>query len=670
MIRRLGLAVCLLASCLASGGSGIAFLQNQNPPVFRGGVNVVYVDVYPRRDGRVIEGLRAEDFQVLEDGKPQKVEAFEFIRIGPNAPDTDRRDPNTQEEGERLAADPHNRVFVVYLDRYHTTFAGAHETRRPLIDFLTRTIGPTDLFGVMSPETSPSQLVFGRRTDTLEAELTEHVDWYEAGRQSILPRNPFEFQLETCSTAQAPNLGDALVTLYREDLLMTNLEELMVRLRDLKDERKNLLLISEGWIPRPPQTSLTNHVSGSIPRIGQDPGTGRLGVGGRQGNMQDRTWCDQQIARLANVDFQQRFKDLLTLANRANVSFYPVDVGGLKTNLPDASMGGTPSAVGLLNAGRARGDTLLTLADSTDGRAIVNTNDLNAGFRKIADDLSAYYLLGYSSTNANVDGKFHRIDVKVSQPKVSLTARRGYLAPARDARPAATAAVPTGPPPALTNALARLSRLRSDADLFSYAVKRADGLDVVAEIASQEAGRWASGGDVKAVVTRANGENVTATTRVEAGARGALVHVPIPEADAGPWRVNIHVSTADHALDDRVDVANTSTALVGAPICYRGTASARIALRPVADFQFRRTERLHVEWPALKPLDERLARVLDRRGLPLALNATVTETASARDMISVDLTLAPLSEGDYVIELIAGAAKQTEKMLIAFRVVR
>jgi hypothetical protein len=119
--------------------------QDQRPPIFRGAANFVYVDVYPRRDGHLVEGLRAEDFQVLEDGKPQKIETFEFIRTEPNAPVGERRDPNTKEDGDQQAADPRNRVFVIYLDLYHTTFFGAHETRAPLLEFLNRTIGASDL---------------------------------------------------------------------------------------------------------------------------------------------------------------------------------------------------------------------------------------------------------------------------------------------------------------------------------------------------------------------------------------------------------------------------------------------------------------------------------------------------------------------------------------------
>src|SRR3954469_19698360 len=119
MDRTFRVAACLVAVCLALLGPVGARQQEPAAPLFRGGVAFVNVDVYPRRDGRLVEGLTANDFQVFEDGKPQKVDAFEFIRIEPNAPTDERRDPNTKEEGDKLAADPHNRVFVVFLDLYH-----------------------------------------------------------------------------------------------------------------------------------------------------------------------------------------------------------------------------------------------------------------------------------------------------------------------------------------------------------------------------------------------------------------------------------------------------------------------------------------------------------------------------------------------------------------------
>ena len=72
-------------------------------------------------------------------------------------------------------------------------------------------------------------------------------------------------------------------------------------------------------------------------------------------------------------------------------------------------------------------DTLRILADETDGRAILNSNDLDRGLRQIVRDSSAYYLLGYTSA-VTTDGKFHKINVRVKRPGLQVRARPGYLA--------------------------------------------------------------------------------------------------------------------------------------------------------------------------------------------------------------------------------------------------
>ena len=159
-------------------------------PVFRGGANFVLVDAYPQRDGRLVEGLTAADFDVREDGKSQQVEMFEFVRVEPSLSETTRRDPNTQREAEALVADPHNRVFVVYLDTLHTTVEGSHNIRGPLVDALNRIVGPSDLFGVMTPNMEPRHIAFGRRLLGVEGQLTRHWAWGERNRITYDPQDP------------------------------------------------------------------------------------------------------------------------------------------------------------------------------------------------------------------------------------------------------------------------------------------------------------------------------------------------------------------------------------------------------------------------------------------------------------------------------------------------
>ena len=70
------------------------------------------VDAYPTTsDGKIVEGLKPEDFQILEDGKPQTIDSFDFIRFDTFTPEAARRDPVSQEGGFDMAADPRFRLF-------------------------------------------------------------------------------------------------------------------------------------------------------------------------------------------------------------------------------------------------------------------------------------------------------------------------------------------------------------------------------------------------------------------------------------------------------------------------------------------------------------------------------------------------------------------------------
>src|SRR5205814_1839780 len=85
--------------------------QPTGQPPFRGGTNFVRVDVYPTRNEIPVEDLTAADFDVAEDGKPQKIETFEHIKIEPATQDM-RVEPSSPTVANQLAADPHRRVFV------------------------------------------------------------------------------------------------------------------------------------------------------------------------------------------------------------------------------------------------------------------------------------------------------------------------------------------------------------------------------------------------------------------------------------------------------------------------------------------------------------------------------------------------------------------------------
>jgi VWFA-related protein len=652
----------------------------QAPPVFRGGVNFVSVDVFPRRDGTFIEGLRAEDFEVFEDGVRQAVESFEFVRIEPNSVDSERRDPTSQADGDRQAADPKNRVFVVYLDVIHTTVNGSHQTQRPVVDFLTRTIGARDLFGVMTHKTPAAQLVFGRRLETIEGELTRYWTWGRAQRLTLQPEteSAYEERLMDCvdavhkdRVASLPWPGEAtdkmmalmhlIITLHREDLLMSNLETLMERLGTLRDERKNVLFISEGWVPGGPREDLRNltvgeKAGGDYPSVWGKPGGSFGTVATNPYAGVDDAWCDSEFRRVAQIDFEHRFRDLLAAANQANVSFYPIDVGGLRTSA--ASTRAT--------------DTLRTMAENTDGFAIVGTNDLAGGVRRIENDLSAFYLLGYNSTNSASNGRFRRIEVTTKVPGARISARRGYFAMTPAMAAAAAAPRANAGPSAVDDALGRLTSVRADADLFVAGAARPAGLDVAVEIPAATVTRegWSQGSSLQVLVTAADGRNHNATATLAAGERSALLTLTAAEVGTGPWRVVVQAAGRDRRIEQRLDIAAASGRLIGLPMAWRGTPSPRVPLKPLADARLNRLERLRVEWPVLAPADVHAARLLDRTGKPLGQALPFATLPADRQALAVDLPIGALPEGEYVVELVATRGAESERRLLAFRVVR
>src|SRR3954471_13857114 len=76
--------------------------QAQQRPVFRGGTHFVRVDAYPTQDGKIVEDLEAADFEILEDGKPQTIESFDFVRFDTRVPERERHDPASAREGVDL----------------------------------------------------------------------------------------------------------------------------------------------------------------------------------------------------------------------------------------------------------------------------------------------------------------------------------------------------------------------------------------------------------------------------------------------------------------------------------------------------------------------------------------------------------------------------------------
>ena len=652
---RTTLAVALgLLLALPPGTPHAQQTPDQQRPVFRAGAHYVRVDVYPTRNGAPVRDLKAQDFELLEDGKLQQIETIEFVESPKFTPEAGRRDPNSQRDGFELARNPQYRVFVLYLDAFHVTFGGSHRARSPIVDFLNRMIGPNDLFGVLTPAQTVNDLMIGQLTRTIEQQLTDHPMWGIADRYEP---QPGEIELEAI---YPPEYARYLIALRRLDKVYSDLEALVAKLGDLRDERKNIVFFSDTLpSPRPNFSQLSIdplNGTGAPPRIGVTS-EGRLTMGRRNSAEPDRKWAEEERARLTNIDFDQRFKELLREARHGNVSFYTVRPGGL-----DASYS-------LLSQGISN---LVVLAEQTDGAAVPSTNDIGPGLRKVADDLSSHYVLGYYTSNTTWNGATRRIAVRLKGSKENIRARREYRAPTQaemESMRSVTSAASGAPaePSPMAAAFDLLARVRPGSVVAARGTASANEVAVVAELAAAEieGGRWKQGADVQVMMTGSKGEAMTGRGRIEPGSRGTLIRIPVAN-QSGPWEAMLRIVGEGHANQTTsLTIQRTTGKLIGDGTGYRAAAPASAAWRPAAILQFRRTERLRLEFPILKPLDGQAARLLDRKGQPLEVPVAISAAGPA---LVAEVNLAPLSIGDYVVEVTAKAGDTSEHRFTAIHV--
>jgi VWFA-related protein len=143
--------------------------------------------------------------------------------------------------------------------------------------------------------------------------------------------------------------------------------------------------------------------------------------------------------RLNGVDNQAQLHATIDAAIRAGVSFWPIDARGLVAGAPlgDATQG-SPGNAGMYSGVAAQAaannfqrsqDTLFALAGDTGGKALLDYNDLTKGIVQAQQSISNYYILGYYTTNTNLDGKFRKVKITVNQElTANLSYRVGYYA--------------------------------------------------------------------------------------------------------------------------------------------------------------------------------------------------------------------------------------------------
>src|SRR6266704_2829129 len=344
--RRL-VAFLAVAALLAPAGSAQNPQQPAAPPApprvsanqkgaIKAAVNLVEVDVaVTDRDGKLLKGLRQDQFSIAEDGKDQKISSFDYYDV------------------EKLEK------------------ADAAETAPITIPI-----------GSVAPPEEVRQQARDRRMIVLFFDLTS-LQPNDLTRSTLAAKQFLGKQMTSADLVGVVAFGNQLRVIAD----FTNDRDL---LRDIPG-KKSVLQFTSG-----------------ITQTGEDN--------------------------------RSQLRATTDAANRANMSIYTVDSRGLLAEIPggDASAGAaggnamyTGAAVFQQSGARQNSrETLATLASDTGGRSFFDLGDLGQAFHSVQSDTAGYYLLGYYSTNAQHDGRWRTIRVKVAGVAgARVRYRQGYYAP-------------------------------------------------------------------------------------------------------------------------------------------------------------------------------------------------------------------------------------------------
>jgi VWFA-related protein len=376
--------------------------QAQQHATFSTTTSVVTVNVtVTDRAGKPIENLTKNDFQVLEDGKAQKIAAVDLQKLTstPLPPPTEAVVPekprgyNPEAERARLGSSliskyQDRRLLVLLFDLSSMQPAEQIRAKDAAIRFLNTQMSASDTVSIM---TYGSALTTVQDFTTDRPLLISTIEKLRVGDSS-------ENAATADTGADAQDTSGSFVAdetefnILNVDLKLAALEQ-AARMLGQYPEKKALVYLSSG-------------------------------------------------IQKSGVDNQSQLRSAVNAAVRANVAFYPIDARGLSALVPggDASQQGA-SGNGLYNGSGQRSardnfnnqqETLATLAMDTGGKALLDSNDLTEGIRQAQSDISTYYVISYVSTNTAQDGRFRKIQVKLAQGAAGLNAkldyRKGYYA--------------------------------------------------------------------------------------------------------------------------------------------------------------------------------------------------------------------------------------------------
>lgn len=383
----------------------------QDATAFKSAVDLVLVDVVVRdRNGNVVRNLSADDFQLLEDGRPQQIASFGFEDVSRAAAPVNTLDALSRVEaaangvidGSRAAAtQPRpmaaedlagHRLMVLLFDLSSMQPEDVQSAIDSAVTWTMKSMSPADLVAVATIGTALDVLTdFTSSTERVRTALASLSAASGMGTTAVDSSTAATDEAAASQTADSTTTDASTQELdtFNNDVRLRAITALAQALTPIQ-QKKAILYFSSGMA---------------------------------------RNGADNQV----------ELRKAVNAAVRANVSIYPVDARGLQAVVPggsarEASRGGVSAFSGQAVAQQFsqladQQETLQSLASDTGGRAFVDTNDFGEAFARVVRDISAYYILGFSSTNTTKDGRFRKITVKLKNGNgLKLEAREGYFA--------------------------------------------------------------------------------------------------------------------------------------------------------------------------------------------------------------------------------------------------
>jgi len=393
----------LAAACLALTAGVLAFAQQA--PVFKSKVEVVQLDVSVLDKHRQpVRGLSQADFTILEDGKPQPIVGFATFDLADDAPPATgwmrdvAPDVATNEYKE-------SRLFVIVMDdamipQEPFSIKASKEIAKSIIEKLA----PDDLTAIVfTGDNRKTQDFTNDKTKLLAA-----VDRFNPGLAG------YQFGLVN---PLSPPIPDTDLWFYQSSVrTISNLADFLTA---VPNRRKAVFLVSPG-VPFDLDPVVPRAESEIDPLSQEESRRADPWALKRQKGPPPETM----------VDLARRMDEAFLRAQRANVTFYPIDptgLGGMDNYLK--------GRLGQWNLGfsahkaTAQQDYLAAAAANTGGRTVMNTNEFDTGIREVFAENESYYLIGFEPLNTTADGKLRKLEVKVNRPDVEVRARSAYRAP-------------------------------------------------------------------------------------------------------------------------------------------------------------------------------------------------------------------------------------------------